>query len=154
LEYPYLSLRTQWDNLRVCPECFDPKHPQIKIRAVSDRTAVHQPRPGENAREDATVRIWRGVEFYARTDGPISYFWTDGIPVTTDAVTVSAGTVVGSATVFPSGTAVTASVGNEAPQSANIASGEAATFATGTVSIDIDLNTWGKDSWGENTWGD
>ena len=154
LEYPLLSLQTQWDNLRTCPECFDPKHPQLKIRAVADRTSVYQPRSSENAREDVTIRIWRGVEFYVRTATDVEYGWTDGFPVSGGAIGVSTGTVVGNATCFVPGTAVNVSVGNETPQSATITSGEVSTFATGTVSINIDINTWGSDSWGENTWGD
>ena len=40
------SLRTQWNALKVCLECYDPKHPQLEPRRnVSDAIALYQPRP-------------------------------------------------------------------------------------------------------------
>jgi NAD-dependent SIR2 family protein deacetylase len=28
-QYPYLELRKEWNGLFVCPECYEPKHPQL-----------------------------------------------------------------------------------------------------------------------------
>ena len=28
-QYPYLELRKEWNGLFTCPECFEPKHPQL-----------------------------------------------------------------------------------------------------------------------------
>ena len=45
-EYPYLSLRTEWNNLKVCSECFETKHPQLQPpRQPVDPEALYQPRP-------------------------------------------------------------------------------------------------------------
>ena len=45
-EVPYTSLVTQWDGLRVEPEEFDPKHPQLTpSKNVVDATALFKPRP-------------------------------------------------------------------------------------------------------------
>lgn len=40
------NLFTQWNALKVCKECYDPKHPQLEPRRnVSDAIALYQPRP-------------------------------------------------------------------------------------------------------------
>jgi len=43
---PYTQLKTTWDNLRVEPSEFDPKHPQLTpAKNVIDATALYDPRP-------------------------------------------------------------------------------------------------------------
>jgi len=43
---PYTQLKTTWDNLRVEPSEFDPKHPQLTpAKNVIDATALRDPRP-------------------------------------------------------------------------------------------------------------
>ena len=37
--------RLQWDNLFVCPECFDVKHPQYEVRGILDNQTVPIARP-------------------------------------------------------------------------------------------------------------
>jgi|TARA_A100000172_G_C3040322_1_gene110205 hypothetical protein len=45
-KFPYLSLLTEWDHTRVCPECYEPKHPQLDpVHPPVDAEALHQPRP-------------------------------------------------------------------------------------------------------------
>ena len=34
-QYDYIVLRQEWNGLRVCPECFEEKHPQLELRARS-----------------------------------------------------------------------------------------------------------------------
>jgi hypothetical protein len=34
------ELRREWTGLRVCKECWDPKHPQESVRGVADRQQV------------------------------------------------------------------------------------------------------------------
>jgi formylmethanofuran dehydrogenase subunit E len=29
-QYPYLELKKEWNGLFTCPECFEPKHPQLR----------------------------------------------------------------------------------------------------------------------------
>ena len=31
-QYKYLQLRKEWNGLFTCPECFEPKHPQLDPR--------------------------------------------------------------------------------------------------------------------------
>jgi len=46
--YGYLELRKEWNNLRVCHECFEPKHPQLDVRGHRvDPEALRNPRPTE-----------------------------------------------------------------------------------------------------------
>lgn len=177
LEYPYLSLRTQWDNLRVCPECYDPKHPQIEPRTATDRTSLYQPRPGEHAREDVAVKTIIGMPMgfststlYDKTDwlilGPNAdtnvgtFSIGDGytiftglqVSVTGEAITSADGTLNPTAKVLENGVQTNVSLSNETPQAAVIESGEAITTAVGTA--DVNLHTWGTGKWGSGSWGD
>jgi hypothetical protein len=54
---PYTSLKTTWDGLRVEPEDWEPKHPQLDPpRNVVDAVALFQPRP-DNDPENATFYV-------------------------------------------------------------------------------------------------
>jgi hypothetical protein len=57
LRVPYTSLKTTWDGLRVEPEDWEPKHPQLDPpRNVVDAVALFQPRP-DNDPENATFYV-------------------------------------------------------------------------------------------------
>ena len=47
----YLNqLRTEWTGLKVCHDCYDPRHPQEAVRAVNDTQGVRpgmRPRPAD-----------------------------------------------------------------------------------------------------------
>ena len=54
---PYRSLKTTWDGLRVEPEEYEPKHPQLTpARNVVDATALFDPRP-DNDPENKGMEI-------------------------------------------------------------------------------------------------
>ena len=54
-EVPYSKLKTTYDNLRVEPQEFDPKHPQLTpAKNVIDATALFNPRP-DNDPENVTI---------------------------------------------------------------------------------------------------
>ena len=56
-EVRYTQLRTTWDNLRVEPEEFDPKQPQLTpAKNVIDATALYNPRPN-NDPENVIINI-------------------------------------------------------------------------------------------------
>tara|TARA_Y100000114_G_C11760228_1_gene329123 strand:+ start:2811 stop:3140 length:330 start_codon:yes stop_codon:yes gene_type:complete len=45
-EVNYLSLQEEWNGLLVCPECYEPKHPQLEpVYASADAEALENPRP-------------------------------------------------------------------------------------------------------------
>lgn len=39
------TLRKEWTGLRVCSECWEPRHPQDFVRGVPDNQSVPDPRP-------------------------------------------------------------------------------------------------------------
>ncbi len=42
----YLDLSKEWNGLLVCPECYEPKHPQLEPPfASADAEALENPRP-------------------------------------------------------------------------------------------------------------
>ena len=46
LQYDYTELREEWTGSRVCPECFERKHPQLEPpRVKPDAEALRHPRP-------------------------------------------------------------------------------------------------------------
>ena len=48
-QYKYLQLRQEWNGLHVCPECFEPKHPQLDPGYhPADPIALQDPRPESN----------------------------------------------------------------------------------------------------------
>lgn len=49
LRTPYIRARTEWNGLRVCPECYDPKHPRLEKerRDYNDPKPLREPRPEE-----------------------------------------------------------------------------------------------------------
>ena len=48
-EYKLHELREEWNNLKTCPDCFEPKAPQIDPRpVVSDPEALYKPRPNND----------------------------------------------------------------------------------------------------------
>tara|TARA_R100001377_G_C3119202_1_gene85350 strand:- start:113 stop:451 length:339 start_codon:yes stop_codon:yes gene_type:complete len=45
-KYKLLDLKKEWNGLKTCHTCFEPKHPQLEpIRAPSDPEALYNPRP-------------------------------------------------------------------------------------------------------------
>lgn len=54
---PYTQLKTTWDNLRVEPSEYDPKHPQLTpAKNVVDATALRNPRP-DNDPENVEILL-------------------------------------------------------------------------------------------------
>ena len=44
-EYPLNKLRKEWTGLKVCRDCWEPRHPQDRVKGVPDNQALHDPRP-------------------------------------------------------------------------------------------------------------
>ena len=48
-EYKLLELREEWNGLKVCNSCYEPKHPQLEpLRAKADPEALYRPRPNND----------------------------------------------------------------------------------------------------------
>ena len=44
--YKYLELKEEWNNFKVCPECYEPKARQLEpTQTGADAEALFQPRP-------------------------------------------------------------------------------------------------------------
>ena len=45
-QYPLNTLKKEWTGFKVCPECYEPKHPQLEPkRGINEPIAVYEPRP-------------------------------------------------------------------------------------------------------------
>lgn len=54
--YKLLQLIKDWKGFKVCPECYEPKHPQLEPkRTINEPQALYQPRP--EARMPVTVYV-------------------------------------------------------------------------------------------------
>ena len=43
--YRYLKLRKEWNGLKTCPDCFEPKHPQLEPSSPPfEPQVLHEPR--------------------------------------------------------------------------------------------------------------
>ena len=59
----YLQMRMEWTGFKVCPECYEPKHPQLEPLPI-----IQDPQSLENARPQIAVsRV-----FVGGSNGPIS----------------------------------------------------------------------------------
>ena len=55
-QYQYLELKQEWNGLFTCPECFEPKHPQLDPPYhAADAVALQDPRPARQ--EPVTVFV-------------------------------------------------------------------------------------------------
>lgn len=53
------ELKKEWTGFKVCPECYEPKHPQLEPkRSINEPIAVYDPRP--DVRSTVTVSLWQG----------------------------------------------------------------------------------------------
>ena len=126
-EVRYTQLRTTWDNLRVEPEEFDPKQPQLTpAKNVIDATALYNPRPN-NDPENVIINIGFTQNIFASriarsqtgsgvsslgSIGTVSFIIEEeqvGVQVTGAIGTVGAGLVV-------TGNEATFAIGNYTPQ--------------------------------------
>lgn len=125
LRVKYTDLKTTWDGLRVSPDQWEPKHPQLTPRKnVIDATALFDARPN---RDPENVEIFIGYNYDPFIDprqrpeigvGSLGTVGFSFVETRTDAVT---------------GVAGTGSVGNELIDLSINETGVAGTGNTGTV---------------------
>jgi len=49
-EYKLGELREEWNGFKTCPDCYEPKAPQIEpLPVVNDSEALYKPRPNNDA---------------------------------------------------------------------------------------------------------
>ena len=143
----YKNLKTTWDNLRVEPEEYDPKHPQLTpAKNVIDATALFKPRPDNDPdnvlfvvgyTQDWTIdpRNLPGIGMNGKGVIGAGNFSEVQIitttPVTGVAGTGAIGTVVLNPTVVATGVAGTGAIGTEAFSLSIAETGVAGTGAIG-----------------------
>ena len=67
-QYKYLQLRQEWNGLFTCPECFEPKHPQLDPPYhPADPIALRDPRPARQ--EPVVVNVGGPVDSAFESDG-------------------------------------------------------------------------------------
>ena len=128
----YRNLKTTWDNLRVEPEEFDPKQPQLTpVKNVIDATALFKPRPDNDPdnvtffvgyTQDWTIdpRLLPGIGMNGR--GAVG----NGVNAEINTLTIS---------VNPTGVAGTGAIGTLNNELTITETGVAGTGAIGTVSL-------------------
>jgi len=48
-EYKLHELKEEWTGFKVCPDCYEPKHPQLEPEPhVTDPEALYKPRPNND----------------------------------------------------------------------------------------------------------
>ena len=128
----YKDLKTTWDNLRVEPEEFDPKQPQLTpAKNVIDATALFKPRPDNDPdnftffvgyTQDWTIdpRLLPGIGMNGR--GAVG----NGVNAEINTLTIS---------VNPTGVAGTGAIGTYNNELTLTETGVAGTGAIGTVTL-------------------
>jgi len=125
LRVKYTELRTTWDGLRVSPEDYEPKHPQLTPRKnVVDATALFNARP-DNDPENIEVFIGFTQDWTIdpRLLPPV------GVPAFSNV-----GNVYIETNINETGVAGTGAIGTEALEMSIDEAGVAGTGAVGTVS--------------------
>ena len=89
-QYKYLELQQEWNGLFTCPECFEPKHPQLDPPYhPADPVALQDPRPARQ--EPVTVYVGAPGDSLFESDGMQPVTPTKKLIITTKVgnVTVS-----------------------------------------------------------------
>ena len=88
-QYNYLDLKKEWNGLLVCPECYEPKHPQLDPGYHSaDAIALKDPRPARQ--EPVTVFVGAPGD---------SSFTSDGMIPSTQSTELLIGSTLGTVSV-------------------------------------------------------
>lgn len=67
---PYKNLRTEWNGLRVSPDDYDPKHPQLTPpKNITDATALYDPRPDN---DPENVSFYVNYNWFGFQNAPLS----------------------------------------------------------------------------------
>ena len=134
---PYTQLKTTWDGLRVAPDEWEAKHPQLTPpKNVIDATALFKPRPSSDA-ENATIFIAHTFDPFAdprtrKTVGVAGYGNTNRV----DNEEVRS-------FPQPSGVGGTGAVGTETPLASITETGLGGTGAVGTESLELSITETG-----------
>jgi len=114
--YRYPKLRKEWTGLKTCPDCFEPKHPQLEPSSVPyEPQVLHEPRPDVKEVLSVTITfpVVNGDTFSLEPSLPILLTSVGTVTLGGDVVSPITSTVTGVAgtgsvgTVTASGTGTT-----------------------------------------------
>lgn len=138
--YRLNQLKKQWDGLKVCPQDYSPKHPQLQPRPQpADPEALRDPRPdprtGDQGFDKGIVRVL-GTDMRSTNDVVGSPFSLDGATTALGSVTITDNplTATGQSATASLGTVT---ISGSITDTVSV-SGQAATSALGSVSVTAD----------------
>ena len=178
---PYRNLKTEWNGLRVAPDEYEPKHPQLDPpKNIIDATALFKSRP-DNDPENVIINLAfdgfntnTGTSLYGNPSLDATTYETPNVGAgaigrigaitfstsevnTGVAGTGEIGTITSSGSITETGVAGTGQIGAFGEtDGANVQISLTETSVTGTGQIGtvtIAVKGWGQETWGEDTWG-
>lgn len=178
---PYRNLKTEWNGLRVAPDEYEPKHPQLDPpKNIIDATALFKSRP-DNDPENVIINLAfdgfntnTGTSLYGNPSLDATTYETPNVGAgaigrigaitfstsevnTGVAGTGEIGTFTSSGSITETGVAGTGQIGAFGEtDGANVQISLTETSVTGTGQIGtvtIAVKGWGQETWGEDTWG-
>jgi hypothetical protein len=136
----YKNLKTTWDNLRVEPEEYDPKQPQLTpVKNVIDATALFQPRP-DNDPDNFTFFVGY-TQDWTVDPRDLPGIGMNGIGAVGNGVNAEINTI--NLTVTVSGVAGTGAIGTVTVNQQVPETGVAGTGAIGTVALSLSITETG-----------
>ena len=136
----YRNLKTTWDNLRVEPEEFDPKQPQLTpAKNIIDATALFKPRP-DNDPDNYTFFVGY-TQDWTIDPRDLPGIGMNGIGAVGNGVNSEISTI--NLTVTVSGVAGTGALGTVTVNQQVPETGVAATGAIGTVALSLSITETG-----------
>jgi len=117
--YRYLELRKEWTGFKTCPDCFEPKHPQLEPSKVPfEPQVLHEPRPDVPETNDVIVSfpVVNSETFIVEPFlpslltqvGTVTFGGSVTTPVTENVTGVSATGSIGTVTASGTGTSIAA----------------------------------------------
>ena len=178
---PYRNLKTEWNGLRVAPDEYEPKHPQLDPpKNIIDATALFKSRP-DNDPENVIINLAfdgfntnTGTSLYGNPSLDATTYETPNVGAgaigrigaitfstsevnTGVAGTGEIGTITVSLNITETGVDGTGQIGAFGEtDGANVQISLTETSVTGTGQIGtvtIAVKGWGQETWGEDTWG-
>ena len=61
--YRLHQLKKEWNGLKTCPSCYDPKHPQLEPPTyITDPEALYDPRPNNDKENTTFGRVFTSTD--------------------------------------------------------------------------------------------
>jgi len=178
----YTQLKTTWDGLRVAPDEWEPKHPQLTpAKNIIDAQQLFKPRSTGQDREDVSIQIaytWDIFAEYRKLIGTVSYArvgvvsidlssvptpsglgGTGGIGAELIELTIAeagvggAGAVGDATSIGIKGVSGNAGAGAVSVEALSLSIAETGVAGVGAIGAeDVQVLGWGQEGWGINGW--